>query len=99
LDHPFESPERLTGDEGGLQARLLLYKETMTPQSGLSVVCANDDEEVEAYCQGTDLTDPRQVKAFERILYRKSTPIEEENRQMRCNLKEKVIAIVHKIRD
>ncbi len=97
LDNPFESPKSLVGESGGLQARLMLYKETMTPSCGIEIVLANDDRQVEAYCQGVDLTDPRHVKAFDSILCQKYTHIEEFQKSKRKELAEKIISIAKNV--
>lgn len=99
VDHPFaESTDRLMGNEGGLQARLLLYKETMTPNCGLQVILANDDDEVEKYVCGRGIKNPMEFSIFDKLLYRKHTLIEEKDKQHRRMLDAKVITIANQAR-
>jgi hypothetical protein len=95
IENPFaESTDRLMGNDGGLQARLMLYNETMSPSSGIQVIIANDDNEVGEFCRGIDLIDPKKVGVFKKILCKESTSIEMEDKQRRKELEEKIITIL-----
>lgn len=94
VNKPFEeSTSRIMGKDGGLQARLMLYKETMTPRSGIKVIIANDNNEVEEYCSGLDIENPHRISTFDPLLYRKNTSTEEEDSQKRRALDARVAAI------
>lgn len=64
-------------EEGGLQARLLLYRETMRPDSGIEVVFVNDAREVSKYCQGWVLKAPQEVATYAPFFKWSSTSLED----------------------
>lgn len=47
-----QAPRAFSTDSGGLQARILLYQETLHPSSGIEIIDVNSPEEVEMYCSG-----------------------------------------------
>jgi hypothetical protein len=99
IANPFNDIDRLMGNDGGLQARLMLYNKTMHPDSGIHVILANDSKEVEKYCQGFDIVDPKCIDVFDRILHRRSTDIEKIDKQMRSALDEKVISLANRLKE
>lgn len=87
---PMSYVSRLSGEEGGLQARVMVHKDTMTPASGIDVVCVNEDEEVDRYCIGLEMTPPEEVAEYAPFIIHKQTAVEENDRQVRKELRKMI---------
>lgn len=91
---PAASPRAYSDEEGGLQARIMLYRETMRPQSGIEVVLVNDEKRVNDYCRGFDLKPPEEVLEYAPIFKVSKTDIEQENEAKAKDLEKQVKQIV-----
>lgn len=87
---PGNSPRAYNSEEGGLQARIVIYKETLNPASGIEVIDVNDEEEVARFCEGFQLEPSEEVFKDSRIFQKKTSNIEKEAMQKQKDLDEKV---------
>ncbi len=97
VTNPMAYSSRLSGEEGGLQARLMIHKDAMTPASGIDVVCVNEDEEVERYCQGIEMTPPEDVSEYAPFFKHQHTAAEESDRRTRRELRKTIADIAEYI--
>jgi hypothetical protein len=94
---PMRYSSHLSGEEGGLQARLMIHRDTMAPTSGIDVVCVNEDEEVDLYCKGFQITPPDQVPEYASLFKQKRTAVEESERQTRRELRYAIKALGERV--
>ncbi len=87
---PWTSTRAFTKEEGGLQARLLMFKDTMDPNCGIEVVDVNDESEVENFCNGYALTPVSEVPEFARLFPNVTMPQERAYRERESLLDQKI---------
>jgi len=62
--NPSSSSRAYSDEEGGLQARIMVCKETMNPVSGIEIIDVNDTEEVEHFCKGFPVKNPTEIEGY-----------------------------------
>lgn len=95
---PGESPVAFSNEEGGLQARLMIFKDTLKPSSGIDVIDINTSEEVERYCKGHSLDSTEVVFKPKGLFCSSSTEAERLHRKKQSQLDQKVIDLAFAFR-
>ncbi len=83
---PTSSPRAFSDEEGGMQARLMLFDETMRASSNIQVVDATDPDECVRYVKGKAYINPRSLPEFEPFFKVKTSKIEDRDRTQRAML-------------
>lgn len=79
-EHPERHTDTLDSEQTHM-ATTFLCKDTLTPNSGISIVDANDPDEVEAFCAGQTLTPMKDVEAFHDLVSPIPTAFESEQEE------------------
>ncbi len=90
LKDPTSSPRAFSDEEGGMQARLMLFDETMRASSNIQVVDATDPDECARYVKGKAYTNPRSLTEFEPFFKVKTSKIENKDEIQRAMLDSEV---------
>lgn len=83
---PPASTRAFSDEEGGMQARLMLFDETMRASSNIQVVDATDPDECARYIKGMAYVNPRSLPEFEPFFKVKTSNIENRDVAQRAML-------------